>query len=328
MTDAPFQLLDLLIMAAVFVLILSVWLGIVLFWSSRRVLKRKQVEQRLGILAGTDGESRVLHLWHDTGEATTLVPGAAPRYTISQRVTRTFHEAGMDAPLLVIFSGLALTMALVFGLAYLFLGHLVLSIICGIVPAMVFKMFVTSRINRRAALFERQFVDAMQLAARSLRGGHPLMGAFQLASEELPQPVSELFLEICQHHEMGASLEDSLAQAAAEASTSDVKLFAASVAIQVKSGGSLADMMERLSSVVRDRMRIVRKTRTLSAQTQLSKRILLILPVAMFLLLNVIAREYMDPFYTTFAGNVLLGLAAAGLLLGGWMMNWMSVVKY
>jgi tight adherence protein B len=328
MTDAPFQLLDLLIIVAVFVLILSVWLGIVLFWSSRRVAKRKQVEQRLGILAGTDGESRVLHLWHDAGEATTLVPGAAQRYTTTQRITRAFHEAGMDAPLPVIFSGLALTMALVFGLAYLFLGHLVLSIICGIVPAMVFKMFVTSRIDRRAALFERQFVDAMQLAARSLRGGHPLMGAFQLVSEELPEPVSELFLEICQHHEMGASLEDSLAQAAAEASTPDVKLFAASVAIQVKSGGSLADMMERLSSVVRDRMRIVRKTRTLSAQTQLSKRILLILPVAMFLLLNLIASEYMDPFYTTFAGNVLLGLAAAGLLLGGWMMNWMSVVKY
>lgn len=328
MLDREFQLIDIIMVAAVFVLCLSIWLGLVLLWSARRVAKQKRMEQRLGIVAGGDGESRVLHLWHDGGEATTVVQGARVRARLSKRLQRAFHEAGFHLPVTVVFAMLFLAMVGVTAVAYAFIGNLLLAIVCGIAPALCFRMYVNSRVERRAALFERQFVDAMQLASRSLRSGHPLMGAFQLIAEELPPPVSELFSEICQHHELGASLEDSLAQAAAATQTPDVKLFAASVAIQVRSGGSLADMMERLSAVVRDRMRIVRKTRTLSAQTQLSKRVLIVLPIAMFLLLNFIAKDYMETFYTTFAGNVLLGVAAAGLLLGGWLMNRLAVVKY
>lgn len=328
MLNTELDILNLITAAAFFLLFLSVWVGLVLLWSARQVVKRKKMERRLGLVSGTNGESRVLHLWHEGGEATTVVPGSARRLTLHQRLSRALRDAGFDAPISVTFSVLGL-LTIAVGLAsFVILGNVLITALCMVAPVVAFKMLVKSRIDRRTAAFERQFVDAMQLASRSLRTGHPLMGAFQLVAEELPPPVSDLFSEICQNHELGADLSDSLAQAAQNTPTSDVRLFTASIAIQVRSGGSLADMMDRLAAVVRDRMRIVRKARVLSAQTQLSKRILIVLPIAMFVFLNFIATDYMEVFYTTFVGNVMLVAAAAGLVLGAWVMSRMAVVKY
>ncbi len=321
-------ILDLLTIAAVFVLILSVWIGGVVLWSARKSARRKQVEHRLGLDNGSAGESRVLHLWHDDGEESTVVVPDAGRVPLSRRMQKAIDAAGLNTSLSGIILTLVVAIVAVGGAVYAISGHAILGILASIVPPILFTMYVRNAVARRAALFERQFVDAMQLAARSLRSGHPLMGAFQLVSEEMPPPVSDLFEEICQQHEMGASLEDSLAQAAEDAPTTDVGLFAASVAIQVNSGGSLSDMMDRLAAVIRDRMRIARRTRVLSAQTQLSKRVLIGLPIVMFILLNVIATEYMSAFYETTAGNIMLAIGVTALVMGSWVMNRLAIVRY
>jgi tight adherence protein B len=107
-----------------------------------------------------------------------------------------------------------------------------------------------------------------------------------------------------------------------------MKLFATSVIIQVRSGGNLADMMYRLADVIRDRMRLKRRVRVLTAQTQLSKRVLLALPFLLFGALNLLNPTYMMPLYTTAMGRMLLIIAGTGLILGAWMMNRLSVLKY
>jgi tight adherence protein B len=327
MTFVAMTILDLIVLGAVFVLVLSLWIGGVLLWSMRRSAQRRKVEHRLGIVDERAGPSRVLHLWHLDGEASAVVPGVQGR-TIHQRLQQTFRDAGFRASVGVVLSTLVVVMILVTGMLYVLFGNLVLAAAGAATAALFFRMYVSHRIAKRTALFERQFVDAMELASRSLRAGHPLMGAFRLVSEELSPPVNEIFLEVCQHHDMGVSVEEALRQAAADLPTGDMRLFATCVAIQARSGGNLADMMERLAAVVRDRMRIARRIRVLTAQTQLSKRILVGLPVVMFIFLNLIAREYMSTFYTTPAGNVLLGIGIAGLLLGAWSMNRIATLRY
>jgi tight adherence protein B len=100
------------------------------------------------------------------------------------------------------------------------------------------------------------------------------------------------------------------------------------VIIQVRSGGNLADMMHRLADVIRDRMRLKRRVRVLTAQTQLSKRVLLVLPFLLFGVLNLLNPTYMMPLYTTSMGRTLLVVAGTGLMLGVWVMNRLSVLKY
>jgi tight adherence protein B len=177
-------------------------------------------------------------------------------------------------------------------------------------------------------MFEIQFVDALDLAARSLRAGHPLVGSFQLIAEEIAAPVSTVFAQICQQQALGSSIEEALTLISERSSSKDLQLFATSVIIQVRSGGNLADMMERLAAVIRERRRLSRRLRVLTAQTQFSKRALLALPFVIFLGLNLLDPTYMVPLYTTSAGQFLLLIGGTGLVLGGWMMNRIGVLRY
>src|SRR5204862_1993783 len=102
--------------------------------------------------------------------------------------------------------------------------------------------------------------------------------------------------DICQRHGMGANLEEVLRESGDESASPDMKLFSTSVAIQIRTGGNLADLMERLAYVIRDRMRLHRRVRVLTAQTQMSKRVLLALPFIMFIVLNMLNPKYMTPF--------------------------------
>ena len=118
------------------------------------------------------------------------------------------------------------------------------------------RMWMQRRIVQRMMLFEGQLIDGLELEARSLRAGHPLAASFQLIADEIKPPVSTVFGEICQRQTLGVSMEEALRLAAARSGSADLNLFSASVIIQIRSGGNLADMMDRLACVVRDRRRL------------------------------------------------------------------------
>ena len=184
------------------------------------------------------------------------------------------------------------------------------------------------RITKREELFERQLVDALGIAGRALRAGHPLIGAFQLVSEEIGEPLGNVFLRICQQQALGLDLKDSIRQVAKSTRNSELKLFATAVAIQFQSGGNLADLMDSLASVIRARMKLNRRVRVITAQTQFSKRILIAMPIIMFFVLNIINRAYVEIFYHTKEGNWMLVSVVLSVLLGAWVMNRLSVLRY
>jgi tight adherence protein B len=202
--------------------------------------------------------------------------------------------------------------------------------VLGIVVVMImgFRTYLLACINGRAALFEKQLVEALDLGGRSLRAGHPLSGAFKLIAGEIGAPVSTIFQDIIEQEALGVSLQRALANAAQKSRSPDMKIFATSVMIQLRSGGNLADMIDRVAWVVRERMRLSRRARVLTAEANLSKWVLIALPVGMFVLLNLINPEYMEPFFTTFLGYMALVLAVVMLVLGAWTMNWMARLKY
>jgi tight adherence protein B len=127
---------------------------------------------------------------------------------------------------------------------------------------------------------------------------------------------------------MGADLEQVLRDAGEESASDDMKLFATSVAIQIRTGGNLADLMERLAAVIRDRIRVHRRARVLTAQTQMSKRVLIALPFILFILLNIINPDYMSPFMKETAAQVMLAIGIGLLIIGSWLMNKLAVIKY
>jgi tight adherence protein B len=324
--------LTLLIAAGAFGLVLSVWLVGVVFWSLRKGKRIEEVSDRLKLvqsaghnsLAGEDDQGRVLRLWRDGQEATTVVPGLDQNGGLMKRLERTRTDAGIEAPVSSLLIG-ALVIVLISALAmYLLTDSIMMTLAAPIAVAVVSYIALTSRIAKRQATFERQLVDALDLASRSLRVGHPLVGSFQMISEEVAAPVGPLFGDVCQQQQLGVSLDQALRGVAGASHSDDLKLFATSVVIQLRSGGNLADMMERVANVIRERNRLTRRVRVLTAQTQMSKRVLLALPFFIFVLLNIINPDYMRPLYSTLTGQIIMAIAAIGLLIGWIIMNWLS----
>jgi len=319
---------DIVIAIAAFGLIAATWVGVVLFWSARQAQKAQRIERRLGLNDTSEEEGRVLTLWHEGAERLLVVQGDENKLSKMQRLELALKSAGWTVTPQAFLMRCAIACGVVGFLCLLASGNLLLFPVGMLCTLVLMRMWFAHCRSARSALFEQQFVDAMELAARSLRAGHPLAGALRLVADEMSPPVSEVFAKILQHHELGASMAEALQRGAQASRTVEMRLFATSVSIQLRSGGNLADMMERLAFVVRDRMRVTRRVRVLTSQTQLSKRILIGLPIILFLLLNLASPDYMRPLFTTEGGKILLAISAGGLAIGNWMMNWMGTIKY
>ncbi len=325
---APYDIIDLAVKASVFALVVIVWCGALWLWFLRRKSHERKVEEQLGLAERQSSSTRVLRLWHGGQEATTAVTDAVQRRSLKEKLNRFRDDAGLEVPLqslvLAISGGCTLAFVLVLALS----GRPLAGAAAAGTILMLLWIVLRSRVSRRATVFEEQLVEALDLAARSLRAGHPLIGAFQLVSQEIPGGVGSLFREVCQQQQFGVSLEEALSTVASASTSKDVKLLATSVIIQLRSGGNLADMMETLADVIRDRARLSRRTRVLTAQTQLSKRVLICLPIGMFFLLSILNPTYMEPLLGSEMGRVILMCGVASLLMGIWVMNRMTVLRY
>ncbi|MCZ6666569.1 MAG: type II secretion system F family protein, partial [Gammaproteobacteria bacterium] len=234
-------LLNLLITASVFGLVLAIWFACVLIWSRRRGQHDKKVEQRLAFERSESNSPRVLHLWHDGKEATTAVPERI-RPSMWKKFDQQFVDAGWDSRMrTLILTVLAVSTPALALLTLVFFHTAIMGLGIAAASIVIFCAYLKHRVDRQAARFERQLVDSMDLAARALRAGHPLIGAFTLIAEEIDSPVCDVFAEICQQQELGLSMEEAIRREALVSSSSDMKLFATSVIIQVQTGGNLAD---------------------------------------------------------------------------------------
>lgn len=321
------EILNAILMAAIFVLVFSAWSICVVLWVVQYVRRRRQLQRRLGYGGGDVRRSQALQLWRDEYE-TRRQAERGKRLTMGERLERVRNEAGWKSSWQVVVMGVLGMAALAFACTGV-LGYgvwLGVTIAGGII--LVFWVLTKRRIASRAVLFERQFLDGLGIAARALRAGHPLVGAFQLVSEEIGKPLGSLFGEICQEQALGLDLENSIRRVATASGNPDLMLFATAVSIQTNSGGNLAELMDTLAGVMRARIRLRRRVRVLTAQTNMSKWILIALPILMFLGLNIIAPAYMEPFYVTWTGRYLLMGTGLSVLFGAWVMGKLSVIRY
>lgn len=329
MGDELHRLVTWLMAGSVFGLIFSLWFIGMLLSYLRRAINRQRLEQRLSPGEGRKSEgTRVLRLWHEGRVTTTMVPGRRLSTHVSARINETCEALGWDLPpVTIIFAFLGL-ISLAFAIALGLTGRILVALAACTAVIVISWSYVQRRTKQRTELFERQFADALGLATRSLRAGHPLLGAFRLIVEEMDPPVSTVFAEITQQQALGVSLEEAIRTTAAKSASPDLKLFAASIVIQLRGGGNLADMMDRLADVIRDRIRLNRRVRILTSQTQLSKRVLIGVPFVIFIALYVLNPGYLVPLYSTHLGKVLLVVAGVCLIVGRWIMNRIAVLRY
>jgi tight adherence protein B len=321
------ELLNTILMTAVFVLVFSTWSICVVLWLIQYVRRQRQMRKRLGIDDADTQRAQALQLWREEYMAKSEAEPIEDK-SLRSRLEKLRVDAGWRAPAPIVLLGVLSMAALVVVVAVTLDAGVWIGLAGAAVVMTIFWVITERRIASRVALFERQFVDSLGIAARALRAGHPLVGAFQLISQEVDDPLGGVFGDICQEQALGLDLKDSIQRVAATHHNVDLKLFATAVSIQMDSGGNLAELMDTLAAVMRSRTQLHRRVRVLTAQTQMSKRILIALPILLFILLNMLAPVYMQTFYQTWAGRYMLAGMVASVLLGAWLMGRLSVLRY
>lgn len=146
-------------------------------------------------------------------------------------------------------------------------------------------MFINVQAAKRMKLFEAQFPVALDIFTRGLRAGYPVTSALELLVSEVPDPISSEFGIVVAEMNYGFNLRDALANLAHRVQTQDIQMFVVSVAIQSETGGSLADILEGLSKIIRDRAQMVLKVRALASEGKMTGGLLTILPILTFVVM-------------------------------------------
>jgi len=150
-------------------------------------------------------------------------------------------------------------------------------------------MFLNARATRTRKKMQDQFPVALDVFVRGLRAGHPIAAALDLLTVEMPDPVGSQFGLVVDEVTYGAELRDALQAMADRWDLEDMRMFVVSLSVQSETGGNLAEILESLSKVIRERQSMLMKVRALSSEGRMTGVMLTVLPVFTFVMLFILS---------------------------------------
>ncbi len=196
----------------------------------------------------------------------------------------------------------------------------VLPILAAAAGAVAPIVFVAFKRSRRLRAFEKSFPEAIDLLGRAVRAGHSFTTGLEMIATELPEPVAGEFRAAFDEQNFGLPLRDALLNLAERVPIIDVQFFVTALLVQKETGGNLAEILDNLAHVVRDRFRILGEVRIRTAQGRLTAAILMALPPFMIMALRVLNPDYINLLFTDPWGPYMLGGAALLQILGSLML--------
>ncbi|WP_425059619.1 hypothetical protein SCACP_02110 [Sporomusa carbonis] len=310
------------IVIAIFVNLLVIWL-LIYRWQTR---DKKIVSQRMGRYI----ERTVLP---ESGQAASQPTGARELngwLALVRRLGKLFEisdgswsrgvehrliQAGLplkSSEFLVICLGTAVAGSVLF----LIQGGLPGAVIGGIAGYLAPFLFLKVKIKRRVKAFNAQLGDTLMLIANALRTGYSFMQAIEMVAREMLPPISVEFGRTLKEMNLGIPTEEAMNNMAKRVDSDDLDLVITAVLIQRQVGGNLAEVLDNIAGTIRERVRIKGEIKTLTAQGRMSGVIVSLLPVALLAAMQVINPGYVNILFTHPAGQLMLGVAVIGQLLG------------
>lgn len=189
----------------------------------------------------------------------------------------------------------------------------------------IFYIYIMRR--KRLARFEEQFPDALDMMARSLRAGHALTGSLQMVAQEFEDPLGPEFGKTLNEINYGSGIEAAFRNLIGRIDSDDLKLFVLSVAIQRESGGNLAEILENISRLIRERFVFKGQIRSLSGEARLSAYVLIALPFFVGFVIYLTNPNYVRVLIEDPLGHMMLVFAGVMMIAGIAAMKKMIVMK-
>lgn len=250
------------------------------------------------------------------------------RARMAGALQRLLVESGLNLTVgaFVLSSVLGAAIGLVVGWTVLKLtvAALVLALLGAIAP----YVYVRHKRTVRLRVFEEQFPEAIDLISRALRAGHALTTGLGMVADEIPAPVGAEFKRLYDEQNFGMSLPDAMRAMAERVPVLDAKFFVTAVLTQRESGGNLSEVLDNLASVMRERFKLKRQIRVISAHGRISGWVLSCLPPALAAALFVLSPNFMRILWEDPLGLRLVMVAVTLQLIGTYAISRLVKIEY
>ncbi|MCP5086829.1 MAG: pilus assembly protein TadB [Rhodobacteraceae bacterium] len=307
----------------IFVGVILIIEGIYLVTFGKSIKLNSRVNRRLAMLEGGKAQEEVFEVL---------------------RKEREQHLSGLKLPIFSIlsskaqqaniaFSPKALVAVMIFVAAFSFFG-LTFATSAGLLLRVLVSVllggggvyfWLSGKAKKRMKAFEEQLPDAVDLIVRSLRVGHPFSNAINIVAQEMPDPIGSEFGMIVDETAYGSEVSAALNNMAERIDVPDLRFLTVAVAIQAKSGGNLAEVLDGLSKVIRSRFKLFRRVNAITAEAKWSGMFLSIFPIGALLAVNVTNPTYYDAVkpteYYVPAAVIVFALLGINVLVMRHMVN-------
>lgn len=262
-----------------------------------------------------------------SGQGNSLADAITGKLKFTPKVQTLLDQADLDwsaSQTLLNLAGVALlsTVGMV-----LLRFHPLVAIGCGVAVIILPLLALNVKRNRRMVKLSRQLPDVFEMMGQALRAGQSLPGAIQLIHEQMPPPIATEFAMVYHEQNLGVKIEDALQSMAKRVDSMDVSFFVTAVMIQRQTGGDLAEVLDNISSVIRERIELAGLIRGLTAEGRLSGWVLFALPCLVFVGSFYLNPEYANVLLEDPRGQMMLVAAGGMQLMGIAMIRWIVNIK-
>lgn len=302
----------------VFIAVVMAFEGAWEFWNSRHGPAARRLQSRINSVAAATGAQResLSILKAGADDSSSRLRREFAKLAIVRALARQLQQAGLSWSV-----GQLLTFSALLPLGVIAVGFLLpvrfnYVVIVAALSALLPLLHMRRRRAKRLYQFERQLPDACDMLARSLRAGHAFAAAIQMVGDEFPEPMGGEFRATFDEINYGVSLNDALTNLAQRVPIHDLRYFVIAVLIQRETGGNLAELLDGITALVRERFKLFDKVRVLSAEGKLSAWILVLLPFVTAGLMSLINPGFLDVLWQDDTGVRVVQFAAVLMVVG------------
>ncbi len=307
----------LLIVAGVWVLALGIW------WVSSSAFRSADVDRLKARLLGTTKDKKKASgqgpaLINPDQPLPSLLVRLASRFNLEKRLQEMVEQSGMKMTVARLLQMCLAAALAAFAVAwYMLPPHLrtlawLGVIVGGAIPILVVARKRTSRLRH----FEEQFPESLEFVARSMRAGHAFSVSLEMIHREFQEPLAGEFRRTFEEHNLGLPLDVALQKLAKRVPSLDVHFFVSAVLLQKRTGGNLAEILDKLAYVIRERFKLRGKIRAISAHGKMTGTALTCIPLGVAIMMFYVNPDYIRFFFLDDVGNLMLGGAVLLQLIG------------
>jgi tight adherence protein B len=214
-----------------------------------------------------------------------------------------------------------------FFIVLLFTRQVYLAIIFAFILTLIPYIFLEFKIRGRQATLEKQLPDVLEFIARSLKAGHSFNSSIQIAVSESPQPISEEFKLVFDQINFGAQVHDALEGLTRRLDCAEIRYFVIAVLVNREVGGDLAELLQNVAKLIRERLVLRQSIHVLTAEGRTSAWILGLLPFVLGAVITFINPASIEILFTDETGQALLTITGLMMLIGTYWMYRISAIK-